>query len=374
MHPIAFALLVSHSSAGFGADAATVHAQLAAQVEAAFDSGRGGFVSKSGSPFESAVELAFQQAGSRNGGSWLREAETTMMWTHGLMDTLTGGYVTSMTNLDIADGLDRRADLNGRRLELLIAGWQLTKNDAYRRDAAKVVDWAERVLLDGRGGFVTAQIGDRNLEPASNGQILHAWLLWAAATHDRRRRDFALRSLDRVWEECWVEGLGLVRKNSMGDVDKEPQLLDQVEMGRAYVLAARLCGRTQDGDRARILGELMLARFAEPSGAFRTQSMPSKNGSIRKARSLSGENARAARFLCELSALTESARYRDAASRAAGPFTKDMSKAGAEAADWAMAFRASYDADLPGRGDFAAEIDKDQEPPRKRSVRFRLGH
>ena len=159
----------------------------------------------------------------------------------------------------------------------------------------------------------------------------------------------------------------------MGDIAHEPLLLDQAEMGRAYILAARLCGRPQDRDRARLLGELMLKRFQEPAGGFRTQSMPSKNGLIKKARSFADENARAARFLCELSALTQDVRYREAAGRATAVFTKEMAKAGLEAADWALAVRASYDADLPGPGNWVAIAQKDQDPPRKRSVRFKLG-
>lgn len=373
MHAFGFALLIAHSSAGFGADPQAFRTQLASQVAAAYDSARGGFVTKSGLPIESAVELAFQRAGDHAAGDWLSEAEATLRWTHGLMDTLTGGYVHSGKRDSQTGVLDKRADSNGRRLELLVQAWHATGNEAYRRDAARVVDWAERVLLDGRGGFVSAQVGDRELEPAANGPILHAWLTWAAATHDSRRRDFALRSLDRVWEECWVEPLGLVRKNEMGDIAREPLLADQAEMGRAYLLAARLCGRPQDRDRARLLGELMLKRFQEPSGGFRTQSMPNKSGSIKKARSLAGENARAVRFLCELSALTQDPKYRQAGGRATAPFTKETAKAGLEAADWALAIRASYDADLPGPANWVAEAQKDQDPPRKRSVRFKLG-
>ncbi len=372
MHALALSLLVAHAAAGLSTDARAREDQLAAQVAAAFDSARGGFVTKSQVPVESAVELALQRGADR---AWRQRAERTLAWTHGLMDTLTGGYVHSGNLRDAESGsMDKRADSNGRRLELLVQAWRLTGDEGYRRDAAHVVDWAERVLLDGRGGFVSAQVGDRELEPAANGPMLHAWLSWAAATHDGLRKGFALRSLDRVWEECWVDRLGLMRKNEMGDLAKEPQLADQVEMGRVYVQAARLCGRPADQERARQLGDLILARFAEASGAFRTQSMPNKNGSIRKAKSEAGENARAARFLCELAALTEDVRYREAAARATSAFTKELGKAGLEAADWALAAHASYDADLPARAQWMAQAKEDEPAPRKRSFRVKLGH
>ncbi|TMQ73358.1 MAG: hypothetical protein E6K80_00350 [Candidatus Eisenbacteria bacterium] len=376
MHAFALVFLAAaHAPIEIGADPHTLYARLASQVEAAYDSARGGFVLKSQVPVESAVELAFRQAASHAPGSWLHEAETTLRWTHGLMDTLTGGYVQS-GNLGDADkgSMDKRADSNGRRLELLVTAWQSTGDDGYRREAARVVDWADRVLLDGRGGFVSAQVGDRELVPADNGPIVHAWLAWAAATHDAARKNFALRSLDRVWDECWMEKLGLVRRNEMGDIAKEPRLEDQVEMGRAYLLAARLCGRPEDGERASQIGDLVLQRFVEPNGSFRSQSTPNKNGSIKKAKSVASENAHAARFLCELSELTQDAKYRAAAGRAIEPFAKDMAKAGLEAANWALAVRASYDPDLPGRGDWVAAAKDDEPAPRKRSVRFHLGH
>jgi uncharacterized protein YyaL (SSP411 family) len=373
MHALAVALLVTQTSAGFGADPRAFQTRLANQVAAAFDSARGGFVTKSQYPAESAVELALVQA--PQSGEWRRRAEITLRWTHGLMDTLTGGYLSSGAPLEAEYGTsDKRADLNGRRLELLVEAWRLTGDNVYRRDAARVIDWAERILLDGRGGFVATQIGDRELVPAANGPILHAWLTWAAATHDSRRKNFALLSLDRVWDECWVDKLGLVHKNEMGDVDQEPRLVDQVEMGRAYVLAARLCGRPEDAQHAKTLGDLLLERFQEPGGALRTQSMPNKNGSIRKSGARAPENARAARFLCELAELTQDARYRTAAGRATASFTKEIGKADLEAADWSLAVRASYDADLPQRASWVAEVKDDDPLPRRRSVRFKAGH
>jgi len=376
MHALALWLLLAQTPAGFGADAPTLHRQLAAQVAAGYDESHGGFVLKS-TPVESAIELALLEAGK--GDHWLEHAERTLSWTHSLMDTLTGGYFNTGSLRDAeSQTADKRADSNGRRLELLVMAWKATGNEAYRSDADRVVDWAERVLLDGRGGFVSAQIGDRELEPSSNGQILHGWLAYAAATHDPRRKRFALQSLDRVWEECWYEPLGLVRRNEMKDIAKEPQLSDQVEMGRAFVLAARLCERPEDTNRARLLGDLLLARYQEPKGGFRTQSMPSKAGSIRKASVKADENARAARFLCELSALTNDPRYREAAGRATAAFSKDITqhldKANLEAADWALAVRASYDAGLPGRGDFVAEAEADATPKQRRVVRFKAVH
>jgi uncharacterized protein len=376
MHALALALLIAHgSSAAPVDDARGRFEQLSTQTLAAFDSARGGFVAKNGIPAESAVELALRRA--QNGDPiWLARATTTIGWTRGLLDTVGGGYITSLNARNPeAEGLDKRADVNARRLENLIQAYQQTGDERYRGDAARVVDWFERVLLDGRGGFVAAQVGDRELQPDANGVAIHAWLRWAALTRDSRRRDFALKSLDRVWETCWTSQYGLLRRNSFGEVDHEPQLTDQVEMGRAFLLAARLCGRPADRERAATLGTLVLVRFQESDrGGFRTQSAPKKNGSIQKAPKSPAQNARAALFLAELAELTGDARFREAALRAAACFQKEMEKMSLDAADWALASRACFEPDRPRPPDWMAEAREEQEKPRPRVVRFRNVH
>ena len=373
MRTLALALLVVCCSSEAGAQAARERYEtFSSTVLAAFDSSRGGFVTKSGVPNESAVELALGRAEAD--ARWRRTAVITLSWTRGLLDTMSGGYIRSgNTRSPEAEGLDKPADANGRRLENLILAWRLTRDETHRKDALRVVDWFDRVLLDGRGGFVAAQVGDRDLVPAANGHAIHAWLTWAALQRESRRRNFALLSLDRVWETCWTERFGLLRKNSFGDVLDEPQLADQVEMGRAFLLAALLCRRPVDRERAVTLGNLVMDRFEDRErGGFRTQSVPRKDGTIQKAPRSARLNARAALFLAELAAFTGEARYRQGAERAAESFRKDWPKLGLDAADWALAARASFAPDLPEAPDWVAEA-QDKDPPRPRSVRFRVG-
>ena len=373
MHAVALVVLIAHGSLTAPAsDSRGRFEQLSTRTLAAYDSARGGFVTKNGMPSESAVELALRRAEAGD-AAWLARASTTIGWTRGLLDTVGGGYITSLNARNPeAEALDKRADANGRRLENLIQAYELTHDERYRADAARVVDWFERVLLDGRGGFVAAQVGDRELVPDANGYAIHAWLRWAALTRDSRRRDFALKSLDRVWATCWTTRFGLLRRNSFGDVDHKPQLTDQVEMGRAFLLAARLCGRPADRERAGALGTLVMVRFEESRGGFRSQSTPKKDGSIQKASKSAPQNARAALFLAELATLTGDARFRDGAVRAAAAFTKETEKMGLDAADWALAARACFEPDHSRPPDWVAEARQDEEKPRPRVVRFKV--
>jgi len=368
---IGLLLLGSASAAPTHPDPRTVYDALAVQVAAAFDTSRGAFVGRAGVPHESAIELAFLR-GSAGEKVWKDQALRSVTWARSFLDTIGGGYYHGRDARGSGDeALGKRTDVNALRMSNLVRAWRASGDDRHQAEAAKVVDFMERVLLDGRGGFVTAQVGDRDLDPEANGVALQAWLRWSASGLDRRRRDFALRSLDRVWETSWQPDLGLVVANSFGEVLRAPRLDDQVEMGRAYVLAYQLCRRKQDRERASLIGNLMIARFTDPEGGFRSEWMPRKH-SIRKAPRESRGNARAARFLYELAALTGDTNYRAAADRAWEPFRKGFAKLGLDAADWALAARAAYAPEKPEAPAWA-NADDDAPPPRPRSVRIKLG-
>lgn len=348
-------------------------ARLCAEVAAAFDSARGGFVSRNGTPSESAVELGLGLGRTADGAEWRSRALATMNWTAGLMDTIGGGFAERRAASG-ADGeaFSMRTDVNARRLDNLITAWKTTGNERWRRDAVRVVGFFDRILLDGRGGFVAAQVGDRTLVPAANGFAIRAWLRWAAANRDPRFRDFALKSIDRVWETDFDPIGVLLQRGDFGEVTKSPQLADQVEMGRALVLASQLCGRPQDLARARALALVMVAKFEDRQrGGFMTEATPKKDGTIRRAAREAGENGRAALFLRELSAVTGEPAWGDAASRTVAAFDQEHEKSGLEAADWAMAVNAALAPERPARPDWPTVAS--MEPPATPSViRFKL--
>jgi uncharacterized protein YyaL (SSP411 family) len=207
---------------------------------------------------------------------------------------------------------------------------------------ARSVDFFERVLLDGRGGFQYGQVGDTELYPAPNGLAIRAYARWAAVTGEKRYLNFAFKSIERVWEHCWDSSGGLLRRGTFGEVLKYPQLEDQVEMGLALLGTYQVAKRPVDLDRAKTLGELLLVRFEDPRGGFRTQSAPNKSGEVKKAARVDFENARAARFLYELAAAVNDDRFRQAANRAWVPFLEDLGKGDLDAPNWALAARASW--------------------------------
>ena len=345
--------------------------QLVDVVAASYDTSRGGFVDKAGAPSEGAIELGLRLGRDAAGAEWKQRALVTLNWTRSLMDTVSGGFVARRPK-SAAEGaaFDTRTDVNSRRLALLLAAWRATGDARYRKDAGRVAGFMDRVLLDGRGGFVAAQVGDRDLVPAANGVAIHAWLEWAAANTDAGQRDFAIRSIERVWEVSF-DPLGvLLRKNNVGDVLAWPQLSDQVEMGRALVLSARLCDRAKDLERAKALGRVVIGKFEDRTkGGFMTQARPKKDGTIQRAGRDAAENARAALFMAELAAATGDHAFHDAGRRALAAFDAEQAKAGLGAADWALAQRALLEPETPEAPAWRAAA---VQPATPRVVRFRM--
>lgn len=343
--------------------------RLCGQVETAWDANRRAFVER-GVPSTSAMELAILRA-AEGDDAWRERARGTMDFTWSLFDSVGGGFVHEARSADPTSAhFDKRAESNALRLSCLVDQMEAGDADPARHRAAQVVDYLDRVLLDGRGGFMPSQIGDRFLIPDINGLVLHAWLRWAAAAGDTRKRDFAVKSLDVVWDHAYDERFGMLRKGDFDAVISPPMLIDQVEFGRACLLSSQVLGRQVDRTRAVTLGKLILERYEDPKkgGGFYTRAVPDKKGGIKKAPVDLAENARAARFLCELSAATGDARYREAAVRAWTALDEKIAKETLGAAEWALAVRESFDPTTYAKADWPAP---EQSKPRPRSVRFK---
>jgi uncharacterized protein YyaL (SSP411 family) len=353
---------------------ADLYTRLCGQVASAYDSTHGGWVMHGGEPVTSSVALALAQA--RDGGPafWRSYALHTVEWTWTLYDSVGGGFYQKTANaLHTDPSFEKRTDANAARLENLVEAWQLDSNAVLRRHANAVADFFDRVLADGRGGFVDGQTGDRQLVPRSNGMAIRAWLEWAAASAAPRARDFGLKSLDRTWSECWADSLGMLRHNAFGEVSMAPQLVDQVEMGRAYLMGAHLGSREIDLQHAVAIGELIERNFADPKkGTWRTQASPDKSGKIKSAASDPAENSRAALFLAELASVSGDGRWREAARRGINAWSDNIDHAGESAGDWALALRALSGADLPQRPEWKVEeVQKTPTSKRYPGKRYR---
>jgi uncharacterized protein YyaL (SSP411 family) len=353
--PTMFQHLLPAAATADPADRA-LYERLCGQVMATYDSARGGFVRKDGTPCEAAIELSLAR-GSEGDTLALARALRTLRWMHGLLDTVGGGYMEGTRDLDpSADSFNKRTDSNMRRLELLTRAAAIPGGAWYERDARRVVDYAERQLMDPRGGFVTSQVGSRDLEPESNGIALTGWWRWAVHTSDQRRRNFAFKSNDRLWRDCRDEELGMVRRDNWGKVREGALLADQSEIGLAFLHGWQAAGRDSDLLRARVLGTHIREHFEDAKkGGLRDEYAAERFGHSHRSPRPFDDNAGAARFLAELGAATGDTAYTNVARRAWAAFDKQFEKPRIETAEWALAIRATWAEPEFGRGDWGAE-------------------
>jgi uncharacterized protein YyaL (SSP411 family) len=329
---------------------------LCAQVMAAFDSSRGGFVGRDGAPVEGAIELAL--ARGRDGDALaLARARQTLHWMHALMDTVAGGYVSTLKDMDPRETrFEKLTSLNARRLEVLTQALAIERDPVLERDAQRVLEYFDRLLTDPRGGFYNGQLGSREFEPEANGIALQGWVRWAAAHDDARRRDLAWRTTDMLWNSCREADLGMVRRDIWGTIHDPSLLSDQVEMARGCLFLFSAAGRDSDGLRAAALVRHLRVHFEdERKGGFREEYAYERFGHAHRASRPADDNARAARLLIEYGVANADTSTIGSARRTLTSFVRDA-RPRLETAEWALALRALWaprgDA-LPARARFA---------------------
>ncbi len=363
-HPIATKAADAHAAtAGIAAaDPAdrALYDRLSLQVMALYDESRGGFVRRDGTPCEAAIELGLAR-GAEGDSLALEHALHTLRWMHGLLDTVGGGYFEGERDADHqSTSFEKRTDSNLRRLGIL-ARVASRPGETFARDGRRVVDYAQRLLVDGRGGFANGQMGSRDLEPATNGVALRGWWRWAVHTGDPRLRDFALRSEDRLWNHCRDLEQGLVRRDTWGKVRTPSLLADQVEMGLAYLHGWEAAGRDSDLVRAKAIAAHVREHFEDSGkkgGGFRDDYSRERFGHSRRSGRPFEENAVAARFYAELGAATRDTSYTNMARRTWAGFDKSFEKPKLEAAEWALAIRATWAGPALERGQWGGKEGK----------------
>jgi hypothetical protein len=103
-----------------------------------------------------------------------------------------------------------------------------------------------------------------------------------------------------------------MRRDVFGEIIETPQLADQVEMGRALVMAATIGGRLKDRQRATVVGDLVLEVFANhDKGGFLQQGEDRREGQGERRWPRLVRQRPGRPVLAELAALTGEAKYRE---------------------------------------------------------------
>jgi uncharacterized protein YyaL (SSP411 family) len=348
-----------------GALSARVEEHMVEQLLAAYDDEFGGWGTDVKFPLPRTIEFALVRA--RDQATRTLEAVRTR-----LADTVDGGFFRFARNRNWADQQrEKLTDENAALVRAFAHGYRYTGEEAYRDTAVRGVEYLTTDLWTGEG-FAASQGGaddyyrleateradadapsvDPTVLAGHNALAVDALLTVAAYTDDERASRFAERGLDAVDDLVREDGAVVhYRDSESGDAADEAGGTDAIETGEAGLLASQarvLVGLTTAGQvlgdarRARDVADYAIEHLRGASGAFRDG--PAEGaGLLDRPLFPLDSNAELADALLDLWALTDEARYRDAAEAALSAFADATDRMGVEVAHYASAVARARD-------------------------------
>lgn len=339
----------------------TIVERVVAAVRDAFDPAHGGFGSEPKFPHCEAVDLMLRDY-QRHGSQASHDVVVTTldgMAGSGVYDAVEGGFFRYSTTRDWRiPHFEKMLEGNAGLLANYVRAMQVTGKAHYGAVARDIVRYVDTVLSDQeRGGFYGSQDADEQyyalpfaarrsrqapfvdttLYTDWNAMMASAYLLAAAALDDARPRQFALRTLDRLWRIAHADDGGMHHYYD-GDAHLPGLLSDQVHMGLALLDAAAHSGDNRYLVWAQALAAFCLTALADPSGGFYdTAARPDAAGSLKSPLMPLPANSAAARFFVRLYWLTGEERYETAARRTLARFAATYERFGYFAAPFALA-------------------------------------
>jgi hypothetical protein len=208
-------------------------------------------------------------------------------------------------------------------------------------DVAALLALAAAKMRAARKGR-TAPFVDRAVYTNWNAMMAEAFFEASGVLGRHDCREFALRTLERLWSEAWQEGVGMAHR--AGAAAPAVLLDDQVQAASAAIAAFEHTGGVQWLERAQQLAQLIVERFRDPRGGFYDTAEADSTGFLsQRARPIQdaptpSPNAVAALVFLRLHAATGELEYRAEAEAALRAFAGGAADLGLYAATY---FRAA---------------------------------
>jgi uncharacterized protein YyaL (SSP411 family) len=333
---------------------------VAQSVLEAFDAEHGGFGATPKFHHADVLEFALAAA-HRTGDEQLADLvhrSLEAMTKGGIHDRVGGGFFRYSTTADWSEPhLEKMSGDQAQLLSLYLRAYQATGRPAYLDTAQGILEYIDTLLWDrGRGYFYSSQeaapdyyaldAGDRAKRDAPyvdrtayterNAAVASAYMLASAVLDEPRYADLATRALDFIWQECYVEGLGM--HHYFDSRPRVPGLLaDQVSMASALLDAYEHFGREAYLQRAETL--VRFTRNALRDGDHRyfdTVAAPEAVGRLRRRNKPFCENVMAAAVNLRLHRLTGREEYAQSAQQTLEALVPFYEELGFEAARFAL--------------------------------------
>jgi uncharacterized protein YyaL (SSP411 family) len=334
---------------------------VAQKVVAAFDREHGGL--GNAPKFHHADVLEFALAVShRTGDETLAEVvhrSLEAMAQGGLYDRVGGGFFRYATTADWSvPHYEKMLGDQAQLLSLYLHAYQASGRQPYLDTALGVLDYVDGVLWDrDRGFFYSSQEADpeyyaldaqgraereapyvdKTVYTERNAAVASAYLLASAVLNDPRYADLAIRALEYIWQQSYVEGLG-VHHYFDGQLHVPGLLIDQVSMAQTWLDAYEHFGREVYLQRAETLMRFADNALLDRDGRyFDTLLAPEAVGRLRRREKPFCENVVAAEVHLRLYRLTGRDEFRQSAQRTLEALVPLYPDVGFEAARFALA-------------------------------------
>jgi uncharacterized protein YyaL (SSP411 family) len=334
--------------------------EIAAVVAGAFDREHGGFDTAPKFPHADVLEFALAMA-HRTGDEALLEVvhkSLEAMAQGGLYDSVSGGFFRYATTADWSvPHYEKMAGDQAQLIRLYLQAYQAFGRQSYLDTAQGVLNYVDDVLWDrDRGYFYSSQEADpdyyaldakgrakhkapyvdKTVYSERNAAIASAYMLASAVLNEPRYADLAVRAMEFVWQQSYLEGLGMHRY-----YDSQPRvpglLADQVSAAQAWLDAYEHFGREVYLQRAETLMRFADNALRDVDGRyFDTVAAPEAVGRLRRREKPFCENVSAAEVHLRLYRLTGREKYRQLAQKTLEALLPYHLNLGIEAARFAL--------------------------------------
>ena len=323
---------------------------LAQTLKQNFDSVHGGFGTEPKFPYPDAVRFAFLLYRKTDKRDMLKIAMKTLNGMMGICDPVWGGFYRY--SVDAAwqhPHYEKMLYIQAGMLDNYLEAYQVAGDDKYGEVAAGIKAYVTRFLSDQEnGGFYGSQdadvhsrdpnaelmlgelyyqknederlaIGlphvDKTMYTDWNAMMASAYLRLYHVMGDEHACDFALKTIDRIFEENARDGV--TSHYTGGQAEVSGLLSDQVYLGKALVDAYQSTGsRRYLADAEKLVGFMVEQLQDVVDGGFYLEPFrPHARGELAERRKPFDENAAAAMLLTELYYLTGQQTYRELAER-----------------------------------------------------------
>jgi uncharacterized protein YyaL (SSP411 family) len=337
------------------------------QVLELYDSIYGGFGKEPKFPMIDALQLLLTEH-ERSGAK--RPLEICLhslgaMATGGMYDEVEGGFFRYSTTRDwTIPHFEKMLEDNALLLGILARAYRITADDDCARVAGDVVRYLTATLYlpevkcwagsqDADEEYYALPLAERRQRPAPfvdkrvyvdwNAHLARALLLSGRVFGENSWQEMGLATLKELWERCYRENYGMAHYFWHGG---EPGLYgglaDATAMGQACNQAYQETAEPVWLERAQALARYVIAWLPARSGGFYDyRPDPAAPGALARPRRDLIQNAAAALWLLELSALTDEQKYAETAKRALQSFVSEHGNWGIMASEFARAIAAA---------------------------------